>query len=158
MRTTKVVVPAGETGVLLNVTGVQPTGTGWIAVRPGDATGAPSTSSINLVPGDILPNSVTVAVPTAGGNAGQIDITYGSAPGNTVNVIDDIVGYATSAGLVDLVNRVVALESSGGAGDLAAHRTTRRSRNQDRRIRHFTPGPIADKELGYQSRGGPGAT
>jgi pectin methylesterase-like acyl-CoA thioesterase len=115
-RTTKVVVPAGASGVVLNVTGVVPTGAGWIAVRPGDATGAPSTSNINLVPGDVVPNAVTVAVPTTGVNAGRIDITYGAAAGNTVNVIVDIVGYTTNTGLIDLVNRVTALEASGVGG------------------------------------------
>ncbi|MEJ6720483.1 MAG: hypothetical protein QNK81_01165, partial [Ilumatobacter sp.] len=64
----RVVVPAGATGVLLNVTAVLPTGAGFISVRPGDATGAPSTSNLNVAPGDIVPNQVTVAIPTSGVN------------------------------------------------------------------------------------------
>ena len=95
----RVVVPAGATGVLLNVTAVLPTGAGFISVRPGDATGAPSTSNLNVAPGDIVPNQVTVAIPTSGANKGKIDITYGSAPNNTVDIVVDVVGYTTNTGL-----------------------------------------------------------
>ena len=107
----RVVVPAGATGVLLNVTAVLPTGAGFISVRPGDATGAPSTSNLNVAPGDIVPNQVTVAIPTSGANKGEIDITYGSAPNNTVDIVVDVVGYTTNTGLIDLVNRVEQLET-----------------------------------------------
>ena len=107
----RVVVPAGATGVLLNVTAVLPTGAGFISVRPGDATGAPSTSNLNVAPGDIVPNQVTVAIPTSGVNKGEIDITYGSAPNNTVDIVVDVVGYTTNTGLIDLVNRVEQLET-----------------------------------------------
>ena len=89
----RVVVPAGATGVLLNVTAVLPTGAGFISVRPGAATGAPSTSNLNVAPGDIVPNQVTVAIPTNGANKGQIDITYGSAPNNTVDIVVDVAVY-----------------------------------------------------------------
>ncbi|MDA9293146.1 hypothetical protein N9Q18_01575 [bacterium] len=109
------VVPTGATGVLLNVTGVSPTRRGWIAVRPGNATGISSTSNLNMVPGQVVPNGVTVEVPTTGTNAGQIDIMYGAAAG-TVNIVIDIVGYTTNTGLLDLANRVEQLENSGVAG------------------------------------------
>lgn len=102
---TKTVVPAGATGVLLNVTAVAPTANGFISVRPGDATGAPTTSSLNVNAGDNLPNSVQVALPTAGANAGQIDITfdaYGTA-GRTTDILVDVVGYMTNTGLKELV-------------------------------------------------------
>ena len=107
------VVPTGATGVLLNVTGVAPTAAGWIAVRPGNATGSSSTSNLNMVPGQVVPNAVTVAVPTTGTNAGQIDIMYGPTSSGTVNIVIDIVGYTTNTGLIDLVNRVEQLENSG---------------------------------------------
>ena len=106
------VVPTGATGVLLNVTGVAPTAAGWIAVRPGNATGSASTSNLNMVPGQVVPNAVTVAVPTTGTNAGQIDIMYGPTSSGTVNIVIDIVGYTTNTGLIDLVNRVTTLENS----------------------------------------------
>ena len=110
------IVPTGATGVLLNVTGVRPTAAGWIAVRPGNATGSSSTSNLNMVPGQVVPNAVTVAVPTTGTNAGQIDIMYGPTSSGTVNIVIDIVGYTTNTGLIDLANRVEQLENSGIAG------------------------------------------
>lgn len=117
-RSNQMVVPTGATGVLLNVTAVLPTGAGFLSIRPGDATGYPSTAGVNFVPGDVVPNAVTVALPTAGSHSGNIDITYGqSATGHTLDVVIDIVGYTTNAGLQDLTNRVVALETSGVQGE-----------------------------------------
>jgi hypothetical protein len=94
------VVPAGATGVLLNVTAVGPTANGFISVRPGDATGAPSTSSLNVTAGTTVPNAVTVALPTSGPNAGRIDITWDALGtlGPTTDVLVDVVGYTLSPG------------------------------------------------------------
>jgi len=96
----KLVVPVGATGVLLNVTvvcvnrpGVVCQG-GYLAVRPGDATGQTATSSLNFVAGDVVPNSVQVGLPVAG----NIDIVYGPyLAGAQVDVIADIVGYMLPA-------------------------------------------------------------
>ncbi len=100
-----VVVPAGATGVLLNVTAVGPTANGFVSIRPGDATGAPATSSLNVEAGSNLPNAVQVALPTSGANAGQIDITYDAygTPGPTTELLIDVVGYMTNTGLQELV-------------------------------------------------------
>ena len=93
-------VPAGATGVLLNVTVVAPSAAGFLSVRPGDATGAPSTSSLNFVAGDVVPNSVQVGLPTTGANAGKIDITYDAfgQVGPTTEVLIDAVGYLVAGG------------------------------------------------------------
>ncbi len=101
---TKIVVPAGATGVLLNVTGFNPSADGFISIRPGDATGAPTTSSLNLTSGQTVPNAVQVALPTSGPNAGQIDITFDALgqTGPTIDILIDVVGYTTSAGLQDV--------------------------------------------------------
>ena len=72
----KTVVPTGATGVLLNVTGFNASANGFISIRPGDAVGAPTTSSLNVLAGETVPNAVQVSLPTAGANAGRIDITY----------------------------------------------------------------------------------
>jgi len=107
----RTVVPTGATGVLLNVTPVSPTAAGFISIRPGDAAGAATTSSLNFTTGGISPNAVQVAVPTAGANAGKIDITfdaYGVA-GPTTDVLIDVVGYMTNAGLQQLVADVAPL-------------------------------------------------
>jgi hypothetical protein len=92
---TATVVPAGATGVLLNVTAVGPTAEGFISIRPGDATGAPSTSSLNFSVNETAPNSVQVGLPTTGANAGKIDITFDAlgTPGPTTDVLIDVVGY-----------------------------------------------------------------
>ena len=113
----RVVVPAGATAVLLNVTAVSPTGAGYLSIRPGNATGVPATAGLNFVSGDVVANAITVAVPATGANAGQIGLYYGTpATGATMHVVVDVVGYTTNTGLLDLVNRVTALETEGVAG------------------------------------------
>ncbi len=93
-------VPAGATGVLLNVTVAGPSAAGFLSVRPGSAVGVPSTSSLNFKAGDIVPNAVQVGLPTAGANAGQIDITYDAfgQAGPTTEVLIDVVGYMVAGG------------------------------------------------------------
>jgi hypothetical protein len=106
-KTTKMVVPTGSTGVVMNVTAVLPTAAGYLAIRPGDAVGTPSTAGLNFAANDVIPNHITVAVPTTGPNAGMIDIAYFAATtGPTMDVVVDIVGYTTKAGLADLVGLV----------------------------------------------------
>ena len=107
---TKVVVPAGATGVLLNVTAVGATANGFISIRPGDATGAPTTSSLNVTAGVTVPNAVQVSMPTSGTNAGKIDITWDAlgTPGPTTDILIDVVGYTTNTGLQQLVADVAA--------------------------------------------------
>lgn len=91
----RTVVPTGATGVLLNVTVVRPAAAGFVSVRPGDETGAPATSSLNFVAGQTVPNSVQVALPTSGANAGRVDITYDAsgAAGPSTEMLVDVVGY-----------------------------------------------------------------
>lgn len=93
-------VPAGATGVLLNVTAVAPTAAGFLSIRPGDATGKPTTSSLNFGAGAVVPNAVQVGLPTSGPNVGKIDITYDAygVAGPTTEVLIDVVGYMTAAG------------------------------------------------------------
>lgn len=84
-------VPADATAVVANVTSVGPTAIGFVSVRPGGATGAPSTSNINIErPGGVVPNSVTVEI----GSNGNINLYYfGAAAGATTELLVDIVGY-----------------------------------------------------------------
>ena len=100
LQVTGAAVPAGATGVLLNATVVGPKADGFLSIRPGDATGAPSTSSLNFKAGDVIPNSVQVGLPTVGANAGQIDITYDAlgVAGPTTEVLIDVVGYLVAGG------------------------------------------------------------
>jgi hypothetical protein len=94
----KVVVPTGATAVSMNVTVVSPTANGFVSIRPADATGLPSVSSLNFNAGDIVPNAVTVQLPTTGAGSGRIEITY-DAYGTTGPITDlliDVVGYYTA--------------------------------------------------------------
>jgi hypothetical protein len=69
-----------------------------VAIRPADAPGTPTTSSLNVDAGDILPNAVTVALPTAGLDAGAIELTFDAygTPGPSTDILVDIVGYYTA--------------------------------------------------------------
>jgi hypothetical protein len=65
----------------------------------------------------VIANGITVGLPATGVNAGHIDLYYGTpTAGAVMHVIVDVVGYTTSSGLIDLANRVSALESSRIAG------------------------------------------
>lgn len=107
---TTVVVPPGATGVSLNVTVVSASAAGFLSLRPANATGAPTTSSLNFGAGDIVPNAVDVALPIGGGDDGRIEITYDAygSLGATADVLIDVVGYTTRQGLQDLVAELAA--------------------------------------------------
>ena len=90
-----VVVPVGATAVVLNVTAVNPTAGGYVSLRPGDATGAPTVSTLNVTAGGTFPNGATITVPTTGAHAGQIQVWY-EAEYTTVGsteLLIDIAGY-----------------------------------------------------------------
>jgi hypothetical protein len=90
-----VVVPAGATAVVLNVTAVDPTAGGYVSLRPGDATGAPTVSTLNVTAGGTFPNGATITIPTSGAYAGQIQVwyeAYDTTVGSTELLID-IAGY-----------------------------------------------------------------
>jgi hypothetical protein len=132
LQVTGAAVPTGATGVLMNVTVVSPTAAGFLSVRPGDASGVPTTSSLNFAANQTLANAVQVALPTGGSNAGQIDITYDAygSRGPSTEVLVDVVGYfmPTAAGPVNPRWAKVGLSSEGarllsGAGVVNAERT-----------------------------------
>jgi hypothetical protein len=94
----KIVVPVGATAITANVTAVGPSSTGFVSVRPGTATGVPSTSNINIgTVGGAHPNAVTVQLPVGGSRDGTIDLYYfADRTGATTNVLVDVVGYYTA--------------------------------------------------------------
>jgi hypothetical protein len=84
-------VPAGATGVLLDLTGAAPTSDTYLAVYP---TGSPwnGTSSQNLVVGEVArSNRVLVEV------GGDLSVDVLNHAGST-GVIIDVVGYVTATG------------------------------------------------------------
>ena len=89
------VVPTGASSVVINVTAINPTSDGFVSLRPGDAIGAPSVSTLNVTVGGTFPNGATITLPTSGGSAGQIQIWYEAyaATGGTTDLLIDVVGY-----------------------------------------------------------------
>jgi len=92
-------VPHDATAVVVNATLVTPDTIGFLSLRDGGQADLPTTSHINATtPLSIEPNAVTVALPTSGNQAGQINAWYhGTQPGATAHLIIDIAGYFTPA-------------------------------------------------------------
>jgi hypothetical protein len=103
-------VPAGADAVVLNVTATDPSTSSFLTVYPGGST-APTTSNLNFVAGQSIPNLVVVKLPSSG----QVAFTVGAG---SVDVIADLVGYFSAAD-GDLYNSVVParlLDSRGPIG------------------------------------------
>jgi hypothetical protein len=81
-------IPQGATAAVMNVTGVQPTLSTYLAATPRTTAtpSRPSTSNVQLTKGQILPNLVAVAL---GPNR---DVWMYNNSGS-VNVIADLAGY-----------------------------------------------------------------
>ncbi len=80
--------PQGATGVMLNVTAINPDIAGYVTVYPCGAL--PPTSSVNPAPGEARPNTVTTAL-----SANRSVCLYGNTG---VDVIVDVFGYMTPSG------------------------------------------------------------
>ena len=88
-------VPLGATAVSLTVTAVDAGAAGFVSVRPGDATGIPSTSNVNVERGGTIASSVVVKLPTVGDHTGTIKVLF-DAMGETTastDVLIDVIGY-----------------------------------------------------------------
>ena len=97
-------VPAsGVTGVVMNVTVTAPTASGYLRVTPEGGTS--TTSSLNFVPGQVVPNLVTVPVPPSG----VVDFYN---PAGDTHVIADVVGYYGPA--VSEAGRFIPIASARG--------------------------------------------
>jgi hypothetical protein len=79
-------IPLGAAAVVLNVTAAGPTANGFVTVW-GDGASQPTTSNVNFVKGQTVPNLVIAPV----GSNGKVDLYNGSA--GTVQLIADISGY-----------------------------------------------------------------
>jgi hypothetical protein len=84
-------VPANATSVVLNVTVVDGTASSFLTVWPTGATRS-TVSSLNWDSAKAIPNAVTVALGTGG------KVSFYNHVG-TVNVLADVAGYYTGAGL-----------------------------------------------------------
>ncbi len=86
-------VPAGMAAVVLNVTAVDPTASGFLTVFPEGIT-MPVVSNLNFPPGLTVANLVTVPL----SSSGMVSI-YNHA--GSTNVVVDVEGYYTSAPLAN---------------------------------------------------------
>ena len=84
-------VPAGTAAVVLNVTAVEPSASGFLTVFPEGIT-TPSVSNLNFSPGETVANLVTVPL----SSSGMVSI-YNHA--GITNVVVDVEGYYTSTPL-----------------------------------------------------------
>jgi len=104
-------VPSTATAVTLNVTGVTPTASTFVTVFPAGTT-RPTASNINLTPGDIRANQVTVALGTG------LTLSLYNHLGNT-HLVADLAGYYATGpggGFTPLPpDRVVDTRVTGGA-------------------------------------------
>ncbi|WP_461024238.1 hypothetical protein [Thalassiella azotivora] len=83
-------VPAsGVDSVVLNVTAVVAATDGWVAVRPGDATGWPTTSNLNVGAGETRAVAVTVKV----GDDGTVRLFNGTL--RPLHLVADVSGWYT---------------------------------------------------------------
>ncbi|MDG4835637.1 DUF1565 domain-containing protein [Micromonospora sp. WMMD967] len=98
------------TAVVLNVTATQPATAGYLSVYP-DGTTTPQGSSVNFVPGETVPNQVTV--PMSNGN-----LRIRNNAGGTVHVVVDLQGFYSGLGdgFKPLApTRVLDTRANGGA-------------------------------------------
>jgi len=110
------VVPPDATAVVLNVTAVNPGGTGNVRVYPTPAgAGTPPTvSNLNVVPGTDQPNLVTVAL----GSGGQVSF---ATDGTTAHLLADVAGYYREGGATgyEPVDPVRVMDTRDGTGGVA---------------------------------------
>lgn len=98
-------------------------------------SGAPTTSNLNFLAGEVVPNAVSVERPTAGPDVGRIEIAYDAygVSGPTTDVLVDVVGCTVGAGaggssqvtalkaqVASLESRIAAIEAGSGEAR-AAH-------------------------------------
>ncbi len=81
-------IPSTAKAVTVNVTVIQPTGTGYLTLFPSNQT-APVASTINFIPGVIRSNNATVQLSTNG--TGGVAVKNGSA--GTSHFVLDVTGY-----------------------------------------------------------------
>jgi len=87
-------VPIGATGAFLNLTAVNPTGTGYLTLYPYGET-QPTASTLNFQAGRIATASGVLAplCDPAGGSGCAYDLTLTNGPGASVHLLIDVSGY-----------------------------------------------------------------
>jgi hypothetical protein len=83
-------VPTSATAVAINVTAVNPTGTGYLTAYPGDQA-ASGTSTLNFRGGRTRANNGIIAL--AGNGSGEVAFRAVLAGGGTTHLVVDVTGY-----------------------------------------------------------------
>lgn len=99
------VIPSGTTAVLGNVTAITPTGSGYLSVADGfevDNPPTPSTSTVNYVAGQIVPNLAIFPVNVNPENGAKEIAVYNSPQANA-HVVIDMFGYFGGDGALKFV-------------------------------------------------------
>jgi hypothetical protein len=78
-------IPLDAAAVVMNVTSVNPTGSGYVTVWPSGVT-QPIASNLNFAPGDVVPNLITSRI----GYQGQVSLYH---QGGSNDLVADVVGY-----------------------------------------------------------------
>lgn len=146
---TKTVVPSSATSISFNVTIVNNTQGGFVSLRPGDATGAPGTSSENFGPSS--PGSNNAGEVGLSGD-GKIDIYYGAA-GDTsglysTDLIIDVVGYCDGSAIAAMQAQI-----DKNAADILALQPTPPTTTPTPPTTTGTPPTIAVKTYKVEFRG-----
>jgi hypothetical protein len=87
-------IPAAATAVSANLTVVNQTAAGYLAVTPAVPAGLPASSTLNFPRGDIRANGLTAAL----GPGGSLAITYVAVAGARADVVLDVTGYYLADG------------------------------------------------------------
>ena len=103
-------IPVDATAVVMNVTAVLPTASGFVTVFP-KGVPQPLASNVNFVPGDVVPNLVTVGI----GTGGKVSVV---SQGGTNDLLADVVGYYSpvNGSYFTPVTPVRALDTRNGTG------------------------------------------
>ena len=99
-------IPAGISGVAMNVTIVNPTADSFLVLFPAEQTSLPVGSNLNWTAGQSpTPNKVDVKLSPGG----QVKIFNNTG---TVDVLADIVGYYTTSTITQLTSDITALQTA----------------------------------------------
>ena len=109
-------VPSTAMAVVLNVTAVQPTTSGYLTVFPSGTT-RPTASSLNFTPGAVVPNLVVATI-------GDDDSVSFFNPAGLTHLVVDVIGYyvpGTGNGYVPLPTPVRDFDNRTGNGPAYGH-------------------------------------